>query len=64
MIGDSNDDTSFPCKLLLTDTQLSRFGNAVAIGSSANIKFSKTQLSKIVQLKGFLPLNFILLAMI
>ena len=64
MIGDSNDDTNFPHKLLLTDTQLSRFGNATAIGSSANIKFSKAQLSKIVQLEGFLPLNFILLAMV
>ena len=54
MTGDSNDDTNFPHNLLLTDKQVSRLGKGFANGSSANIKFSKTQLSKIVQLRGFL----------
>ena len=46
MIGDSNNDTFFPHKLLLTDTQVSRLCKAFANSSSANIKFSNTQLSK------------------
>ena len=46
-IGDSNDDTNFPHKLLLTNTQVSRFRKAFANDSSANIKLSKTQLHKI-----------------
>ena len=52
MIGSSNDETNFPHKLLLTDTKVSKICKAFANGSSANIKFSKTQLSKIVQLGG------------
>ena len=54
LIGSSNDETNFPHKLLLTDTHFSKIHKAFANGSSANIKFSKTQLSKIVQLGGFL----------
>ena len=54
MIGHSNDQTNFPYKLLLTDTQVSKIRKAFANGLSANIKFSKTQLSKIVQLGGVL----------
>ena len=54
LIGNSNDETNFPHKLLLTDTQVSKISKAFANGSSANIKFSKTQLSKIVQLGGVL----------
>ena len=50
LIGNSNDETNFPHKLLLTDTQVSKIRKAFANGSSANIKFSKIQLSKIVQL--------------
>ena len=53
-IGNSNDETNFPHKLLLTDTQVSKTRNAFANVSSANIKFSKTWLSKIVQLGGVL----------
>ena len=54
MIGSSNDKTNFPHKLLLTDTQVSKIRTVFANGSSANIKLSKTQLSKIVQLGGVL----------
>ena len=54
LIGSSNDKTNFPHKLLLTDTQVSKIRTVFANGSSANIKLSKTQLSKIVQLGGVL----------
>ena len=43
--GDSNDETNFPHKLLLTDTKVSKIQNAFSNGSSAKIIFSKTQLS-------------------
>ena len=46
LIGNSN-ETNFPPKLLLTDTQVSKICKAFANDSSANIKFSKIQLSKI-----------------
>ena len=42
VIGDSNDETNFPLKLLLTDTQNSRLSKAFADNLSANIKLSKT----------------------
>ena len=51
MVGDSNDETNFRHKLL-TNTQVSRFAKAFVNGSSANIKPSKTQLFKMVQLGG------------
>ena len=54
LIGNSNDETNIPNKLLLTDTQVSKIRKAFANGSSANIKFSKTQLSKNVRLGGVL----------
>ena len=38
-IGSSNDETSFPHNLLLTDTQVSKIRKAFTNGSSANIKF-------------------------
>ena len=40
--GNSNDGTNFPHKLLLTNTQVSEIHKAVANGTSANMKFSKT----------------------
>ena len=40
--------------MLLTNTYVSKICEVFANGSSANIKFSKTQLSKMVQLGGFL----------
>ena len=51
MIGNSNDETYFPHKLLFTDTKASNICKAFANGSSANIKFSKYQFSQIVQLE-------------
>ena len=54
MIGDSNDETNFPHELLLTDRQVSSTRKAFANNSSADIKFSKTQLSKMIQSGGFL----------
>ena len=46
VVGDEN---SFPHKLLLTNTQVSRLCNAFANNSAANIKLLKTQLYKIGQ---------------
>ena len=54
LVGDSNVENNFPHKLLLTNTQVSAFHKAFAIGSSAKIKLSKTQLHKIEQSGGFL----------
>ena len=54
MIGDSNDDGNFPHQLLLTDRQVSSIRKAFANNSLVEIKFSKTQLSKIIQSGGFL----------
>ena len=54
MIGDSNDETNFPVKLLLTDRQVSNIRKAFADHSSINFKLSKTQLSKMIQLVNYL----------
>ena len=54
MIGSSNDETNFPHKLLLTDTQVSKINTASANVSSASVKFSKTQLSIFVKPGGFI----------
>ena len=55
LIINSNDKTIFPHILLLTDTKVSNIGKDFANGLSANIKFSKTQLSRMIQSGGFLP---------
>ena len=52
MIGSSDDKTNFSHKLLLTDRQVSNIRKAFANNSSADIKFSKTHLSKMVQSGG------------
>ena len=52
MIGD--DETNFPHKLLLTNRQVGNIPKAFANHLSADIKLSKTQLSKIIQSGGFL----------
>ena len=52
MIGDN--ETNFPHKLLLTNRQVSNLRKAFANHSSADIKLSKTQLSKMIQSGGFL----------
>ena len=54
VIGNSNDETNFTHKLLLTNTKVSRLRKALANNLSANIKLSKTQLYKIGQSGGFL----------
>ena len=54
MIGNSDDETNFPHKLLLTDRQVSNIRKAFANNSSADIKFSKTHLSKMVQSGGLI----------
>ena len=54
LIGSSNDETNFPHKLLLNNTQVSKIRKAFANGSSANIKFSKVQLSKMIQSRGII----------
>ena len=52
MIGDN--ETNFPQKLLLTNKQVSDLRKAFANQLSADIKLSKTQLSKMIQSGGFL----------
>ena len=54
MIGESNDKANFPHELLWTDRQISSIRKAFSNNSSADIKFSKTQLSKMIQSGGFL----------
>ena len=54
MIGDSNDETNFPHKLLLTDKQVPKFHEAFANNLLTIIELSKTQLSRLVQSGGFL----------
>ena len=51
MIGDNK--TNFPHKLLLPNIQVSNLRKAFANHLSADIKLSKTQLSKMIQLGGF-----------
>ena len=48
MIGESNDEANFQHELLLTDRQVSSIRKAFSNNSSADIKFSKTQLSKMI----------------
>ena len=52
MLADSNSKTNFPHNLSLTDRQIPKVCKAFINNSSANIKLSKTQLSKIVQSVG------------
>ena len=54
MTGNSSDKTNFPHKLLLTNRQVSSLRKAFANHTSTDIKLSKTQLSKMIQLGGFL----------
>ena len=54
MIGDSDDKINFPHELLLTNRQFANLFKAFAHKSSTDIKLSKTQISKMIQLGGFL----------
>ena len=49
VIGDSNNETSFLLKLLLTGTQVLRLRKTLVNNSPANIKLLKSQLSKMLQ---------------
>ena len=54
MIGNSDDETNFSHKLLLTNRQVAHLRKVFANYLSTDIKFPKTQLSKLIQLRGFL----------
>ena len=54
MIGNSNDETNFPHKLLLTNRLVTNICIIFANNLSPDIKLSKTQLSKMIQSGGFL----------
>ena len=54
MVGNSNDNTNFPHKLLLTNRQVANIRKAFAKNTSTDIKLSKTHLSKMIQSGGFL----------
>ena len=54
MVGNSNDNANFPHELLLTNRQVANIRKAFANHSSIDIKFSKPQLSKMIQSGGFL----------
>ena len=54
MIGNSDDEINFPHKLMLTNRQVANLCKAFASHTSTDIKLSKTQLSKMIQLRGFL----------
>ena len=54
MIGNSDYETNFPHKLLLTNRQVANLCKHFANNSSTDIKLSKIQLSEMVQSVGFL----------
>ena len=54
MIGNSDNETNFPEKLLLTNRKVAYLRSAFAKRASTSIKLSKTQLSKMIQSGGFL----------
>ena len=54
MIGNSSDNTNFPHELLLINRQVANLRKAFGNQLSTNIKFSKAQLSKMIQSGGFL----------
>ena len=54
IIGNSDDETNFPHKLLLTNRKVANLHKAFVNHLSTDIKLSKTQLSKTIQPGGFL----------
>ena len=54
MVGNSGDNTNFPHELLLTNRQVANIRKAFANNLCTDIKFSKAQLSKMIQSGGFL----------
>ena len=53
-VGNFNDETNYPHKLLLTNRQVTNLHKAFANYLSTDTKLSKTQLSKMIQSRGFL----------
>ena len=54
MAVNSNDEANFPDKFLLANVQVWKIRKAFANSSSANMKFSKIQLPKMIQPGGVL----------
>ena len=54
MVGNSDNETNFPHKLSLTNRQVANICKLFENNLSTDIKLSKTQLSGMVQLGGFL----------
>ena len=54
VIGNSSDNTNFPHELFLTNRQVANICKAFANNLSTDTKFSKAQLSKMIQSGGFL----------
>ena len=54
MIGNLDDETNFPHKLLPTNRRVTTLRKAFANHKSADIKLLKTQLSNMIHLGGFL----------
>ena len=54
MVRNSNDNTNFSHKLLLTDRQDANIRKVFSNNLSTDVKFSKTRLSKMMQSGGFL----------
>ena len=46
MVGNSNDNTNFPHKLLLTNRQVANIGKAFAKNKSIDLKLSKLNYQK------------------
>ena len=58
MVGNFDDETNFPRKLLWINRQVANFRKALANNSLTDIKPSKTQLPKMIQLGVFIPKLF------
>ena len=56
MVGSSNNGNHFPKKSFLVNTQILRLCKTFGNGSLANIEFSKTQMSEIIQPQRFIEL--------
>ena len=54
MIGNSDDETNSPHKLLVTNRPVTTLRKAFANHASSDIKLSKTELSKMIQSRRFL----------
>ena len=54
MVGNSDDETNFPHKLLLTNRQVANLRKAFANYLSTDIKLSKTRLFKMIKSEGFI----------